>query len=53
MFALVEMADTYGNEKLSQQFQSQMNLLGLKMPLPEPEFPEEDSVPDSLRDTAE
>jgi hypothetical protein len=51
MISLVEMAETYGNTKLAEQFKAQMLLLGIKMPVAEPEMEEEDLTPDSLRDT--
>jgi hypothetical protein len=51
MISLVEMAETYGNTKLAEQFKAQMLLLNIKMPVAAPEMEEEDLVPDSLRDT--
>ncbi|HET6992629.1 MAG TPA: hypothetical protein VFJ43_14945, partial [Bacteroidia bacterium] len=51
MFSLVEMANNYGDTNLENEFINQMNLVGLKMPVAEPE-PIEDSIPpDTMRDT--
>ncbi len=42
MLSLVEMADIYGNTELSQQFQSQMKLIGLTIPKAPVKVNEED-----------
>ncbi|CAN5311267.1 DUF2723 domain-containing protein [soil metagenome] len=51
MISLVEMAETYGNVALSKEFQSQMKLIGVEMPVPETDQSENDSLPDSLPDS--
>jgi hypothetical protein len=53
IISLIEMAETYGNKELSEQFQSQMKLLGYNVPKPPPEPEEDDTVPDSVGDSVE
>lgn len=52
MLSLVEMAEVYGNNELSKQFQVQMKLIGLTVPKVPDEIEEEDEAPDSVGDSA-
>lgn len=50
MFTLVQIAEQFGDEALSQEFQKQMKTIGIEMPVDVPEAAD-DSIPDSLPDT--
>jgi len=51
MFALIQMAEQYGDHALAEEFQKQMATLNIEMPPPTPE-PVDDAVPDSAPDSS-